>query len=108
MLLVSPEALRGLLALGEKECRCSELHFGVVSGQPWPKAWSMDISLCEWGGARYANELSPILYWEGRYTGCGILRLIFLSRISIFDDQMRAVPGGWGIASSLLLPFRSL
>lgn len=38
----------------------------------------------------------------------GILRLIFLSRISSFDDQKNIVPGGWEITFGLLVPFRGL
>lgn len=39
---------------------------------------------------------------------CLILTLIFLSKISIFDDQKRDVPGGWEIAFGLLLSPSSL
>lgn len=48
---------------------------------------------------RCADDCSPTSIRREKV----LLGLIYLSRISIFDDQKRDVFGDWGIASSLLL-----
>lgn len=68
------------------------------------------IPLCVRGGLGMQMGALLPLSQKGREAdvGFGILRLIFLSRICILDDQSEDVPGGWEIASLLLLPFKSL
>lgn len=67
------------------------------------------IPLCVRGGLGMQMGALLPLSQKGREAdvGFGILRLIFLSRICILN-QSEDVPGGWEIASSSLLPFRSL